>query len=52
SVSTLELPIPASTDTQSIKKAYDIAKKDNKRFIIFSTYQSVEKSCKPKNKTI
>lgn len=39
----LELPIPASTDTQSIKKAYDIAKKDNKRFIIFSTYQSVEK---------
>ncbi|MBZ7941454.1 type ISP restriction/modification enzyme [Campylobacter molothri] len=39
----LELPIPASTDTQSIKKAYDIAKKDNKRFIIFSTYQSIEK---------
>lgn len=39
----LELPIAASTNTQSIKKAYDIAKEKNKRFIIFSTYQSVEK---------
>lgn len=39
----LELPIAASTNTQSIKKAHDIAKEKNKRFIIFSTYQSVEK---------
>ena len=36
----LELPITPSTRPSDIKKAYHLAKKDSKRFIIFSTYQS------------
>ena len=36
----LELPLSPSTSAEDIKKAYHLAKKDSKRFIIFSTYQS------------
>lgn len=36
----LELPLTPSTRTSDIQKAYHLAKKDSKRFIIFSTYQS------------
>lgn len=39
----LELPLSPSTKADDIRKAYELAKKNNKRFIIFSTYQSVEK---------
>ncbi len=48
----LELPIPASTDTQSIKKAYDIAKKTTKDLSSFLLIKVLKKSCKLKNKTI
>ena len=36
----LELPLTPSTRPSDIQKAYHLAKKDSKRFIIFSTYQS------------
>lgn len=35
-----ELPITPSTNTEDVLKAYAKAQKENKRFIIFSTYQS------------
>lgn len=36
----LELPLTPSTRASDIQKAYHLAQKDSKRFIIFSTYQS------------
>ncbi|GHQ04170.1 hypothetical protein VN1210_07320 [Helicobacter pylori] len=35
-----ELPIKASTRLEDILSVYELAQKENKRFIIFSTYQS------------
>ncbi len=42
-ISFSELPIAPSTNTNDILKAYEKAKREQKRLIIFSTYQSVEK---------
>lgn len=39
-ISFSELPIAPSTRTEDILTAYERVKKENKRFIIFSTYQS------------
>lgn len=39
----LELPLSPSTKAQNILEAYKMAKKNNVRFIIFSTYQSIQK---------
>lgn len=39
-ISFSELPIAPSTRTEDIIKAYERAKRENRRFIIFSTYQS------------
>lgn len=39
-ISFSELPIAPSTRTEDIIKAYERAKRENRRFVIFSTYQS------------
>lgn len=45
-----ELPLTPSTHAEDILKAYSKAQKENKRFIIFSTYQSAQIPKKPRSK--